>query len=187
MKKRKSTMKVSAKGKTIKKKTIKKKAVGKKITKNKIVKKNNRREKIEKRAIKKNSKTTNIKKVIKSNTQKEFSKFHKLVLVLGFAILTFIFSILFYIYVSQILYLNLIFVFIFALFASRILAKQKKRSTICCSCSGCLIGVVSSILFLFVLLFIFLYDILIQDIFIYFVSALIIGSISCALGSRSRV
>jgi len=166
MKKKKTTRKNTPKRKTVKKKTLKKSKKEKKVVKNP---------------------SKSIKKREVSNTVKEFSSFHKLILVLGSAILAFIFSVLVYLYISQIIFLNLIFVFIFSLFISRILAKQTKKTTLCCSCSGCLIGIISSILFIFTLLIIFLYVILIQDIFIYFISALVIGGVSCALGSRSII
>ncbi|MFA5382755.1 MAG: hypothetical protein WC356_06300 [Candidatus Micrarchaeia archaeon] len=126
----------------------------------------------------------NKKKKIEINAPEEFSKPHKFILVFSCAILAFIFSLLFYLFISEILYFNLIFVLIFALIASRILAKQKKKSAICCSCSGCLIGVFSSVLIVFTLSFIFLFNILVQEIIIYFASSLIIGGIACYLGSK---
>ncbi len=156
----------SRRSKTTKKKTAKKKANTKKktVTKKTISKK----EKVE----------------LPRNAPEEFSKPHKFLLVLGCAILTFIFSILTYVYITKILYINLIFVIIFALVAAKILSKQKKKSAICCSCSGCLIGVMSSILFIFTLSFIFVLNLLVQEIILYFASALIVGGLTCALGSK---
>lgn len=118
------------------------------------------------------------------NMPEEFSKPHKLILVLSCSFLAFAFSLLMYLYISNILYLNLIFVFLFSLLASRVLAKQKKKSSLCCSCSGCLIGVVSSVFLVFILLFLFMYNLMVYEIVIYFISALIIGGISCYLGSK---
>ncbi|MCC7552085.1 hypothetical protein KO317_00270 [Candidatus Micrarchaeota archaeon] len=156
----------SRRSKTTKKKTAKKKSNTKKktVTKKTISKK----EKVE----------------LPRNAPEEFSKPHKLMLVLSFSFLAFVFSLITYLFVSKILYLNLFFVFVFSMLASRILAKQKKKSAICCSCSGCLIGVVSSVLVIFVISVLFLFNILVQDIILYLASSLLIGGISCFLGSK---